>query len=213
MNSSAVQTRMTAEDFFEWVHRPEHAGRSFELVRGEVIELPPSTHPHCYVANNVGRLLGNHTFDVGRGYVLNNDAGVILQRDPDTVRGPDVAVYFDAEGYDDIHPKYGEGVPTLAVEVLSPTDRMSRVTRKITEYLGGGVLAVWLIDPEDKNLTVYRRGAEPRLVEAADVVECGDELPGFRCRVGDFFMTPADKKRQPTAEAGPSESPNAPPAS
>jgi hypothetical protein len=39
---SVVTTkRMTAEEFFEFVHRPENANRWFELVRGEVIELPP----------------------------------------------------------------------------------------------------------------------------------------------------------------------------
>jgi hypothetical protein len=38
---------------------------------------------------------------------------VILERDPDTVRGPDVALYEDASSFAELHPKYGE-VPAPA---------------------------------------------------------------------------------------------------
>ena len=44
MSTVETTTRlMTAEEFCDWVQRPENANRWFELVRGEVIELP--AHP------------------------------------------------------------------------------------------------------------------------------------------------------------------------
>lgn len=55
--SAVATTRMTAEDFFEWVHRPENANKGFELVRGEVIELPPPNKLHGVVCVNVGYFL------------------------------------------------------------------------------------------------------------------------------------------------------------
>src|SRR5436305_2000931 len=143
MSTPTTTARMTAEDFYDWTHRPENANRWFELVRGEVIELPPPTKPHGCVCFNLARVLGNYLFERGSGYATCNDSGVILERDPDTVRGPDVAVYNDAVTFAELHPKYGEVPPLLAVEVLSPDDRPGKVLRKISDYLRTGVRLVW----------------------------------------------------------------------
>src|ERR671924_452684 len=145
---------LTAEEFCEFVHRPENANKWFELVRGEVIELPPPMKVHGVVCGNAAWLLGTYVRQRRKGYVTSNDSGVILERDPDTVRGPDVALYEDANTFAELHPKYGEVLPVLAVEVLSPNDRADRVTRKITDYLRNGVRLVWLVDPEIRTVTV-----------------------------------------------------------
>lgn len=184
---------LTAEEFGDWVQRPENVDKWFELVRGEVIELPPPTKPHGFVSGNTSRILGNYTFQRRKGYVTANDSGVILGRDPDTVRGPDVALYEDAQAFADLHPKYGEVLPRLAVEVLSPNDRADRVVRKITDFLESGVDMVWLIDPEARTVTVYRRDKGPRLYEEHEDLDGEDILPGFRCRVADFFLLPSEQ--------------------
>src|SRR5436190_24081471 len=108
MSTTLTGQRMTAEEFADWVERPENENRWFELVRGEVIELPAPKRPHGVVCMNIGRLLSNHVWERKHGYVACNDSGVILERDPDTVRGPDVAVYDDAASFEELHPKYGE---------------------------------------------------------------------------------------------------------
>src|ERR1700732_5250163 len=139
MSTPTTTQPMTAEEFCDFVHRPENANKWFELVRGEVIEPPPPQKPHGFVCVNIGRLLGNYTFEIGRFYPTGNDSGVILERDPDTVRGPDVAIYNDANSFEELHPKYGEVPPLLAVEVLSPNDRLGKVMRKVKAYLKAGV--------------------------------------------------------------------------
>jgi Uma2 family endonuclease len=183
---------MTAEEFCDFVHRPENDSRWFELVRGEVIELPPPLKPHGVIQANAGRLLGNYTFKVGRFYVV-AESGVILERDPDTVRGPDVAVYDDAEHFDDVAPKYAEVAPLLTVEILSPNDRADQVTKKITDYLRSGVALVWLIDSEARDVTVYTPDNGPRVFGEKDTLTGGDVLPGLKCKVADFFRMPGDK--------------------
>jgi Uma2 family endonuclease len=188
--TTAAKKRMTAEEFCDWVHRPENANKWFELVRGEAIELPPPMKLHGVVAINAGGLLRAYTIARNKGYVTGNDAGVILERDPDTVRGPDVALYEDAESFEELHPKYGEFPPRLAVEVLSPSDRADRVQRKITDYLRNGVELVWVVDPETRTVTVYRPDNGPRLFQEAEELTGEDVLPGFRCRVSDFFFVP-----------------------
>jgi Uma2 family endonuclease len=188
--TTATTKRMNAEEFCDWVHRPENANKWFELVRGEVMELPPPMKLHGAVAVNVVGLLRAYTIERNKGYVTCNDAGVILERDPDTVRGPDVALYEDAESFEELHPKYGEVPPRLAVEVLSPNDRADRTLRKITDYLRNGVELVWVVDPETRTVTVYRADNGPQVVQESEELTGADVLPGFRCRVCDFFFVP-----------------------
>lgn len=199
--TTTTKKLMTAEEFCDWVHQPEQANKWFELVRGEVIELPSPNKPHGATCMTVGYLLTAYSYQRRCGYVTCNDSGVILERAPDTVRGPDVALYEDAHTFAELHPKYGEVPPRLAVEVLSPSDRIGKVMRKIMDYLHNGVELVWLIDPETRNVTVHRPGKEAYVVEENQVLTGEDVLPGFRCLVGDFFRLPGEKPKaeQPSA--------------
>jgi Uma2 family endonuclease len=194
---SAPKKQMTVDEFWEFVNRPENADRFFELRRGEVIELPRPKKPHGIVANNIGRIVGNYSFAVGRGYVLGNDTGVVLEETPGTVVGPDVAYCVDANTYDEVEPKWVETPPVLAVEVLSPTDKMSQVNEKIADYLTAGVKVVWLADPELKTVTVYRPGRNHVVLKSGDDLTGGEELPGFTCKVADFFCLPGDRLTPP----------------
>lgn len=191
---SAPAKLMTAEEFCDWVHRPENDNRWFELVRGEVIELPPPLKPHGSICFNICRIVGNYIFERGIGYATSNDSGVILERDPDTVRGPDIAYYTDAETFEELHPKYGEVPPLLVIEVLSPDDRADRITRKVLDYLQNGVLLVWLVDFEARTVTVYKPSDGPRLLGEKDELTGNSVLPGFRCRVEEFFRLPSVQK-------------------
>ncbi len=201
MSTTTAKKLMTAEEFCDWVHQPEQADKWFELVRGEVIELPAPNKPHGVVCIRVGHLLMNYVDQRGFGYVTCNDSGVILERDPDTVRGPDVALYEDANTFAELHPKYGEVPPRLAVEVLSPNDRANKVLRKINDYLRCGVGMVWVIDPEIRTVTVHQPGKQQIELTESQELTGEDVLPGFRCLVSDFFRLPGDKPKaeQPSA--------------
>ncbi len=209
MRSLTSTKRLTAEAFADWVQRPENANRWFELVRGKVIELPAPNRPQGVVCANVGRLLSNFAWERNQGYVACNDSGVILERGPDTVRGPDVALYEDATSFEELHPKYGEVPPLLAVEVLSPSDRAGQVLRKITDYLTHGVQLVWLIDPEDRTVSVHAPNRTPQLLQQDAELTGEAVLPGFRCRVADLFTI---LKGKPAASPPQSPPPAGPPA-
>lgn len=184
---------MTVDEFWDFVNRPEHMDRLFELHRGEVVEMSRPKKPHGIVSGNIARILGNYSFAVGRGYVLTNDTGVVLEETPGTVVGPDVAYCVDANNYDDVEPKWVETPPVLAVEVLSPTDRTGDVNAKIADYQRAGVRVVWLADPEGKTVTVYRDKQNLVVLKQADDLVGGEDLPGFSCKVADFFRLPGDR--------------------
>src|SRR5713101_2036034 len=126
MATAATKT-MTAEEFFEWSHRPENRDRHFELEEGEIVEMSLPGQRHGVVCGNASWILGNFTRQRKKGFVCTNDTGLILERDPDTVRGADVALYDEAKRYDELNIKYTEGLPLLAVEVLSPNDRPGKM--------------------------------------------------------------------------------------
>ncbi len=193
----STEKPMTADEFQQWVHRPENADRYFELERGKVIEMPPPIPWHGFITSQVTKILGRHADTCGIGFVLSNDAGVVVEQNPDTVRGPDVCYFAETVSapaeFENLLRKYLTIPPVIAVEVLSPSDRVNRVAAKVDEYLAFGVKQVWVVDPETKDVAVHRPGKSMSLLDGDDELLGGDDLPGFSCRVSDFFRLPGQK--------------------
>lgn len=181
---------MTADEFWAYVHRPENGNRNLDLIQGEVIEMPPPTKIHGRVCVNIGFELETWARSYGKGYTASNDSGVVLEEGPDSVVGPDVAYFQDADTFEDLHPKWGEVAPVLAVEVLSPNDRPGKVNAKVAGYLRGGTKLIWLVDYEERTVTVYRPGRDLVILKATDTILGDTELPGFICKVSEFFRMP-----------------------
>jgi Uma2 family endonuclease len=181
---------MTGDEFFGWVHQPENSDRCFELERGEIIEMPPPGKYHGFVCANVSRILGNFAAARRKGYVCTNDSGVLVERDPDTVRGVDVTFYDDAQNADDMERKYAVEPPLLAVEVMSPGDRINRTLVRVTQLLNVGVKQVWVVDPQARDVSIYSQGQNPAIVKSDGELAAGDILPEFRCHVSEFFGSP-----------------------
>jgi Uma2 family endonuclease len=138
---------------------------------------------HSKVLIRVGQALANWLDQQPepRGTVLGGEAGVRLRREPDMTVGVDVA-YVSAEVYarQTDETTLFDGVPVLAVEILSPSDNVEQIDEKIDGYLAVGVPLVWVIDPHDRTVTVYRPGAEPELINARQELSAEPHLPGFR---------------------------------
>lgn len=194
---AAPKKRITVDEYWDFVNRPENADRFFELRRGEVIELSRPTKPHGRVCVRISVMLELYAERVRKGYVVSNDSGVVLSEDPGTVVGPDVAYFTDANTFEEITPKWAETPPVLAVEVLSPNDKPIKVQEKIEDYLRGGVRVVWLVDYEERKVAVHRPDRTLTVVREADELTGGEDLPGFSCRVGEFFRLPGDRPTEP----------------
>lgn len=181
---------MTAEEFYAFTHRPENRDRVLELERGEVIELSRHGKRHGFVCGNSAWILANYAARIKKGYVCSNNTGIIVERDPDTVRGPDIMFFEDATSFEDLDEKYGDTPPLVTVEVLSPNDKLGKVLGRIKEQLMFGVKIVWLVDPEARNVTVYRSGKDFYHVQENEEITGEDVLPDFRCKVAEFFRLP-----------------------
>jgi Uma2 family endonuclease len=161
-----------------------------ELVRGKIVRMNPPYPYHGYVCSKISRILGNFVDTADLGRVLTNDSGVITERDPDTVRGADIAFYrfdkiprgpFPVDAYLTV-------VPDLIVEVRSPSDRWSNVLEKVTEYLKAGVVAVIVVDPKSLSVQVHRDSDQmPQTLRDNDELTLPDLLPGFSVPVKRLF--------------------------
>lgn len=188
--ATAPTKLMTADEFWDFVHRPENANRRFELARGEVVEMTKPGKRHGLVCWNIAGILYNYVRQRKKGYACTNDTGVLVERDPDTVRGPDVLFFEDATAYEQVDRKWGNTPPRLAVEVLSPSDTVGEMNERIEEQLTLGTPLVWLVDPESQTVTVYRPGKHHYVRRVNEELTGDDVLPDFRCRVAEFFKLP-----------------------
>ncbi|MGE5754374.1 MAG: Uma2 family endonuclease [Planctomycetaceae bacterium] len=176
---------VTAEQFMEM----DLGDGNFELVRGEVIRVSPGDCEHGFVCAMIAFILIGYGKQSGYGRVMSNDSPVRTERNPDTVRGADVMFYSHARLQKSRPmPKLPNVAPDLTVEVYSPSNRPSEIIGKVHEYLNAGVLMVWVVHPERRNVVIYRPDdPTPTILTENDVLEDLPELPGFRCSVSEFF--------------------------
>jgi Uma2 family endonuclease len=183
--STVVQPKLlTAEEFFLIPDPPD--GSQQELVRGEIITIPPPGGLHGATCSKTDRKLGAYIDSGPGGVLVCNDTGFITERAPDSVRGPDIS-YWTEDRLKEIPVGYIEVSPDMLVEVLSPSNTRKQILAKLREYFAKGVRLVWVIAPEDRTLTIYRTPDEGRLLHESATVTGEDVLPGFTCRVSDLL--------------------------
>ncbi len=188
--ATAETKLLTAEEFHDWASQPANRDKRFELVRGEIVEMSRPGKLHGMVCGNNVWLLGNYVRQRKKGYVCSNDTGIVIERQPDTVRGPDVMLFDDAETVDQVDRKFARTPPLLAVEVLSPNDTMGQMLKRVREQLRFGTNMVWVIDPDARIVMVYRAGLEEVVLEENEELTGFDVLPGFSCRMAELFAMP-----------------------
>jgi Uma2 family endonuclease len=150
---SIVQHLLTAEQYSVLPDR----GAPTELVRGRIIPLNPPTPEHGLICSRLVRIVAGYVEERDIGRVTCNDAGIVTERGPDTVRGADVAFYsYQRWPRGSVPQGYLAVLPELVFEVRSRTDRWSRVLARVTEYLEAGVDLVCVLDPITRTARVYR---------------------------------------------------------
>ncbi len=183
MTKEPIERLLTAE---EYARLPEDDRYRDELVRGRVVREPSPGWPHGRVQSRLFARLNAFVDARQLGYA-GVETGFIVERGPDTVRGPDV-YFVSRERLGDAHPDpYPEFGPDLAVEVLSPSNRRAETAEKLRHYFAAGTSLAWVIDPRKRTARVHRPDGTMRLLRAADELQGEDVLPGFRCRLADVL--------------------------
>jgi Uma2 family endonuclease len=135
-------------DVDEYLHT-SFEGPDCEYLDGEVVERNMGELPHSDVQTTLAVLLRAMRRRLG----IRVSVELRIRITPTRFRIPDVSVWRD----DNVGGRVPTVPPFLAIEILSPEDRMTRVLPKIHEYLAFGVEWVWVIDPEDKSALTFSR--------------------------------------------------------
>jgi Uma2 family endonuclease len=188
--------KMTLEEFWEAEEQP---GYLYELARGvlEVSEIPGDAH--FQVVDNLHEAFSIYRrahpgliLRIGRG----SDVRYIIP-ELETDRHPDLAIVFRGTAQRDFK---GRRLPVLGVEVVSPGSRARTrdYVDKRVDYLAVGLLEYWIIDPDQRQVTVLVRREvdgvavwEERAFREAEVI-ISDLLPGFAGTVAELWADADD---------------------
>ncbi|HYN88722.1 MAG TPA: Uma2 family endonuclease [Ardenticatenaceae bacterium] len=179
----SITTLLTAEDFLQL----SRGDARLELIRGEVIDMSPPGARHGIIALEFGSRLRAWAKSGPGGYT-DVESGFVLNRNPDTVRGPDVA-YVSQERVPatGVPMGYWPIAPDLAVEVVSPDETADEVRDKVRDYLSAGTRLVLVLYPRTREIIAHTPDGLARTSGPGDVFEHPDVLPGFTCPVGELF--------------------------
>jgi Uma2 family endonuclease len=181
---STPKVLLTADDLL----RISSAGKRYELVKGELIEMAPTGGRHGRVAIRIGSRLNTYIEQEDLGEVFAAETGFLLERTPDRVRAPDVAfVSKNRLPPGDLPVGFVDIVPDLVVEVISPGDTASYVQAKVEDWLSAGVRLVWVFYPDTRSVASYGSLDEVRILTESDRLQGDPVLPGFSCLVTDLF--------------------------
>jgi Uma2 family endonuclease len=179
--STTTQTHLvTADelaDIDDWSHR-------HELIKGELLTMPLPKLRHARVAAKLTIKLGQYVEANHLGAVF-AEGGYHIERDPDTVLGPDVSFIARTNNIDPPEG-YNPGPPDLAIEVISPGDRRGQIERKLGLWLEAGTRSVWLVNPRRRTVEVVSSLDNRRTLHETDEL-VDDTVPGFRVKVSEIF--------------------------
>ena len=103
---------------------------------------------------------------------------------PDGSRlGPD-AYWISAERWNAVPPEartppFAAIVPDFVAEIVSPSNRGPELADKVRRYLEGGARLIWVINARRRQVTIYRPGRDPEVLDDPDLLHGEDVMPGF----------------------------------
>ena len=159
-----------------------------ELIRGVLCETVSTGIEHGEIGRNFAGEIRSFVKPRRLGRVATSDSGIRLERNPDTVREPDVA--FISAGRLPLGTRvtgYSEVPPDLVVEIASPSNSNREMHDKAKMWLHHGVRMVWVADPDTRTVDVYLQDGPTITLTEEDTLDGGPVLPGFTLPVREVF--------------------------
>ena len=178
---------MTVEELLA-IPREDYRGYRYELIRGELTKTKMFAGiSHGAYAIRIAASLLIHADEHNLGLVVGAEAAFRLATNPDHARIPDVG-FIRQERVRPLDEMTGalDGAPDLAVEVISPTDRLTRVADKVEDWLEHGTRMVIVVNPRNRTVRVHTSDGMIELAEA-DTLDGGDVVPGWNMAVAGIF--------------------------
>jgi len=163
-------------------------GQRYELIAGELRVMSPAGNEHGRIAAELCSRVSSFVREHGLGAYFAAETGFLIAQNPDTVRAPDFA-FVTQQRIDEVGSVagYWPGAPDLLAEVVSPGDSFSEVEAKALGWLEAGTKVVWVVDPRQQHVTIYRSPCNITVVKSEASLKAPDLLPGWSVAVKKLF--------------------------
>lgn len=165
-------------------------GDHYEIINGKRVELPPMSAFASIVASRIVFEINIFARANQRGEAV-TETLFRLPLPRSRIRRPDGA-FVSNDRWPRNQPvplrdNAWDVVPDLAIEIVSPSDFAEDLLAKVDEYFRAGVALVWVVFPSLRLIHVYESMTQIRVATAANELDGGAVLPGFRVAVASLF--------------------------
>ena len=157
-------------------------------AEGEVIIMPPAFSDTGARNLDIGAQLWVWNQRTGLGRAFDSSAGFTLPNG--AIRSPDAA-WIRKERWDGLtrqeQSRFAHICPDFLVELRSHSDNLADVRDKMAEYMRNGARLGWLIDPQERQVSIYQPGRAPEVLDDPETISGDPLLPGFLLELGEIF--------------------------
>jgi Uma2 family endonuclease len=166
-----------ADEFEQFIARPENRDRNFELIDGVIVEKPMPTDEHVLAVGNLIFFLSLYAREHKLGRP-GPELSIRLAGNPRNARQPDVSMILEPS-MAIVRRGAMPVMPDVIAEVKSPTDHYDEMREKARFYVTNGARLVWLVFPAPQIVEVYRPNEPSDILTVNDALDGFDVLPGF----------------------------------
>ncbi len=178
---------LTDDEFYKFCQQNPDL-RIESTATGTLIVMPPtggeSGHRNADLTTDVS--LWNRQTELGIVF----DSSTVFKLPNGANRSPDVA-WITNDRWNALSPEQKKKFPPIApdfvIELRSETDALSDLQEKMQEYMDNGVRLGWLIDPQTKQVSLYRPGQPPETLQTPATLSGETVLPGFVLNLSRIF--------------------------
>ena len=173
------ETPMSDEELMRFCAANE-AVRVERDANGEILVMTPAGSKTSQMNSRITRLLDEWAEEDGRGVAFDSNGGFTL---PDgSMRAADAA-WVDRKKWDALsardQERFAPLCPDFVIELRSPNDSLTELKTKMEHWITNGARLGWLIDPENKAVSIYRPGEQPEVLTHPTSVQGNGVMAGF----------------------------------
>lgn len=187
VNLKAIPYEVTDDELLQL--SSENPNTRFEKTKeGKLIIMSPTGSSTGAKNSSLLIQVGNWNLSTRKGKVFDSSTGFKFL--DGAVRSPDVS-WIELSRWRELTPEQQEGFapidPDFVIELRSPSDDLPQLQQKMEEYLSCGVKLGWLINPEDKQVEIYRQGQDKEVLDNPQELSGEDILPNLVVDLSEIF--------------------------
>jgi Uma2 family endonuclease len=186
MRSMSVASEKKVWTDEEFMALPDDGGR-YELVDEQVVDMGNSGMEHGNISAYLCGLIELYVRPKKLGVTCDSSTAFTLKSG--NKRSPDVSFVSKErlQGLRRLPKGFFQGAPDLAIEVISPSNTFEEIYTKLVEYFDNNCRVVWVINPDERSVVVYRQPQPDRLLKMTDSLDGEEVIPGFTLPVAQLF--------------------------